>query len=111
MNAALAAAPTRPRVEGEREVEIFEAVVRLVADNGYDKLTYDAVASDAHASKATLYRKWPPKAALVGEAGVGRMWDNDATHMAAGSRRGSEASKSQHWRSGWMPAKKSDSSA
>lgn len=58
----------RPRVEGEREREILEAVLRLLADVGYDRLTFDAVAAEAHASKATLYRRWPGKADLVVDA-------------------------------------------
>jgi len=63
--------PTRPRIGGEREGEIFAAVVRLLVEVGYDKLTFDAVASAAKASKATLYRRWPSKAELVIAAIVG----------------------------------------
>jgi AcrR family transcriptional regulator len=61
---------SRPRVEGERASEIHEAVVRLLVEHGYDKLTFDAVAAEVRASKATLYRKWPSKAALVVESVV-----------------------------------------
>ncbi len=35
---------------------------------GYDRLTMDAVAREARASKATLYRRWESKASLVVEA-------------------------------------------
>lgn len=87
MNIAEPPALTRPRVEGEREVEIFEAVIRLVCESGYDRLTYDAVAGEVHASKATLYRKWPTKAALVVEAVVSRMCDNDHIDIDTGSLR------------------------
>lgn len=59
---------TRPRVEGEREVEIFEATTRLLIECGYDRLTMDSVASAAKASKATLYRRWSGKAELVIDA-------------------------------------------
>lgn len=59
---------TRPRCEGEREVEIFEATTRLLIELGYDKLNLDAVASAAKASKATLYRRWSGKAELVIDA-------------------------------------------
>lgn len=58
----------RPRVEGEREQEILEATLDVLADVGYDRLTMDAVASAARASKATLYRRWETKASLVLEA-------------------------------------------
>jgi AcrR family transcriptional regulator len=56
---------TRPRVEGEREAQIFDATAALLVESGYDKLTFDAVAAAAKASKATLYRRWPGKADLV----------------------------------------------
>lgn len=59
---------TRPRVAGEREEEILDATVRLLVDVGYDKLTLDAVAAEARASKATLYRRWNSKAELVVDA-------------------------------------------
>ena len=55
----------RPRVEGEREREILEATLEVLADVGYDRLTMDAVATRAKASKATLYRRWTNKASLV----------------------------------------------
>ena len=55
----------RPRVEGEREQEILEATLDVLAEVGYDRLTMDAVAAAAHASKATLYRRWETKASLV----------------------------------------------
>jgi AcrR family transcriptional regulator len=58
----------RPRVEGGREEEILEATVAVVAELGYDRLTMDAVATAAKASKATLYRRWSTKADLVVDA-------------------------------------------
>ena len=56
---------TRPRVAGERELEILEATLEVLAEVGYDLLTMDAVASRAKASKATLYRRWRGKPELV----------------------------------------------
>lgn len=61
-------APARPRVEGDREQEILDAAIAVLVDVGYDRLTMDAVAAKAKASKATLYRKWDGKAALVIDA-------------------------------------------
>ena len=58
----------RPRVEGEREAQILDAAVALLGQVGYDRLTMDAVAAQAKASKATLYRRWSTKAALVVDA-------------------------------------------
>lgn len=59
---------TRPRVEGEREDEILGAALAVLAEVGYDRLTMDAVATRAKASKATLYRRWNGKAALIIDA-------------------------------------------
>jgi len=58
----------RPRVEGEREEEILDAVVDMLLESGYDRLTMDAVAKRARASKATLYRRWQTKQSLVVDA-------------------------------------------
>jgi AcrR family transcriptional regulator len=58
----------RPRVEGEREDEILDATLGQLLEVGYDRLTMDAVAKEAHASKATLYRRWETKASLVVDA-------------------------------------------
>jgi AcrR family transcriptional regulator len=59
---------SRPRVEGEREEQILDATVRLLLEDGYDRLTLDAVALEARASKATLYRRWSGKAEIVVDA-------------------------------------------
>lgn len=58
----------RPRIEGDREEEILQATLDVLAEVGYDRLTMDAVASAAKASKATLYRRWASKPALVVDA-------------------------------------------
>jgi AcrR family transcriptional regulator len=58
----------RPRVEGDRELEILAATLDVLADVGYDRLTMDAVATKAKASKATLYRRWTNKISLVIDA-------------------------------------------
>jgi AcrR family transcriptional regulator len=58
----------RPRIEGDREGEILEATLELLVSSGYDRLTMDAVAGAAKASKATLYRRWDSKAELVVDA-------------------------------------------
>lgn len=58
----------RPRVEGDREAEILDATLGILATAGYDRLTMDGVASAARASKATLYRRWSTKAELVVDA-------------------------------------------
>ena len=83
-----AATATRPRVEGERAAQIHEAVIRLLVEHGYDKLTFDVVAAEVRASKATLYRKWPTKAALVIEAVVETICPSVLDRPDSGSLRG-----------------------
>lgn len=62
---AAAITTSRPRVEGDREQQILDGVLQVLVDVGYDLLTFDAVAAQVHASKATLYRRWSTKADLV----------------------------------------------
>ncbi|MEE6139999.1 TetR/AcrR family transcriptional regulator [Mycobacterium sp. 050128] len=56
---------TEPSPWSPREAELLAVTLELLQEHGYDQLTIDAVASAAHASKATVYRRWPSKAELV----------------------------------------------
>ncbi len=47
---------------------IREAVLELLAESGYDRLTIDAVAARARAGKTTIYRRWAGKPELVVDA-------------------------------------------
>jgi AcrR family transcriptional regulator len=47
---------------------IFDAVMAEIAESGYSALTMDRVAERARASKASLYRRWPGRAALILDA-------------------------------------------
>ncbi|MEU4210220.1 TetR/AcrR family transcriptional regulator [Streptomyces sp. NPDC026206] len=58
----------RTRLTPEREAELYEAVLALLCEVGYDALTMDAVAARTHSSKATLYRQWRGKPELVARA-------------------------------------------
>ncbi|WP_329119578.1 TetR/AcrR family transcriptional regulator [Streptomyces sp. NBC_01353] len=58
----------RSRLTPERESELYEAVLDLLREVGYDALTMDAVAARTHSSKATLYRQWGSKPELVAKA-------------------------------------------
>ncbi|MEU1161241.1 TetR/AcrR family transcriptional regulator [Streptomyces sp. NPDC005921] len=58
----------RSRITPEREAELYEAVLDLLREVGYDALTMDAVAARTKSSKATLYRQWGGKAELVARA-------------------------------------------
>ncbi|MFD9861825.1 TetR/AcrR family transcriptional regulator [Streptomyces alboflavus] len=66
--AEVAAAPRRSRISPEREAELYEAVLELLREVGYDGLTMDAIATRTRSSKATLYRQWGGKAELVARA-------------------------------------------
>jgi AcrR family transcriptional regulator len=68
MTPAAESATQRPRVEGDREQQILDATLFVLGEVGYDRLTMDAVATQAKASKATLYRRWNNKVSLVIEA-------------------------------------------
>lgn len=48
-----------------REVELLTVTLEVLRETGYDKFTVDQVAARAHASKTTVYRRWPSKAELV----------------------------------------------
>jgi len=55
----------RPTRGEPRERAILSAVIGLLGEAGYEAMTMDAVAARAHASKTTIYRRWPGKAELV----------------------------------------------
>lgn len=67
MNLAAIKSAGRPRDE-TRDAAILDAAIAVLSEVGYDRLTIDAVATQAKASKATVYRRWPNKAALVVDA-------------------------------------------
>ena len=48
-----------------REKELLAVTLQVLSETGYDKLTVDQVVARAHASKTTVYRRWPSKAELV----------------------------------------------
>jgi AcrR family transcriptional regulator len=43
------------------------ATAKLFAANGYDRLTIEGIAAEAHVGKQTIYRWWGSKSALVAE--------------------------------------------
>ena len=51
-----------------RDAAICQAALELLAEVGYDRMSMDAVAARARASKATIYRHWPGKRELVLDA-------------------------------------------
>ena len=83
-----AEAALRPRVEGDREQEILDSALEVLGEVGYDRLTMDAVASRARASKATLYRRWESKPSLVVDAMVRAKQAPSVSEHDTGSLRG-----------------------
>ena len=59
--------PGRPR-STELDRSIRRAAIDLLAEEGYGGLTMEGVAARAACGKATIYRRWPSKSALVIEA-------------------------------------------
>ncbi len=56
------------RLTDERLAELHAGTLRLVATHGFDRVTMDQIAEETHSSKATLYRQWDSKTALVADA-------------------------------------------
>jgi AcrR family transcriptional regulator len=84
----MARAVARPRIVGDREAEILDATIELLASVGYERVTMDAVAAAAKASKATLYRRWSTKADLVIDAIERAKKAPSVTDLDTGSLRG-----------------------
>jgi len=59
-----ARAPGRP-LNPAIDEQVLHATQDLLIEEGYERLTMDAVARRCGASKATIYRRWPGKTALV----------------------------------------------
>src|SRR5690348_10869274 len=56
--------PGRPRSE-QAEQAIIEATLDLFAEQGFEGVCVEAVASRAGVGKATIYRRWPNKEELL----------------------------------------------
>jgi AcrR family transcriptional regulator len=59
--------PGRPRSEQAR-MAILRSTLKLLGESGFSDLTIEAVAARARVGKATVYRWWPNKAALIADA-------------------------------------------
>ncbi|MEU3606070.1 TetR/AcrR family transcriptional regulator [Streptomyces sp. NPDC035033] len=65
MSTQAATAARRSRITPEREAELYEAVLCLLREGGYDAVTMEGVAARTKCGKATLYRQWGTKPRLV----------------------------------------------
>ncbi len=59
--------PGRPRSEKARQA-ILRSTLKLLGENGFSDLTIEEVAGRAAVGKATVYRWWPNKGALIADA-------------------------------------------
>ncbi|VXB12584.1 TetR/AcrR family transcriptional regulator [Aeromicrobium sp. 9AM] len=68
-NPAISEAPARGRPrDPSRDEAIIDAAIDLLVRDGYDRLSMEAVATEAGVGKATVYRRWSNKAELVIDA-------------------------------------------
>jgi TetR/AcrR family transcriptional regulator, regulator of autoinduction and epiphytic fitness len=56
-----------PRVERSRQV-ILRAALDELGETGYGAFTIESVAARAGVAKSTIYRHWPDKVSLIGDA-------------------------------------------
>src|ERR1700733_3876235 len=59
--------PGRPRSE-QAHLAILRSTLKVLGENGFPDLTIEAVAAQANVGKATVYRRWPNRAALITDA-------------------------------------------
>jgi AcrR family transcriptional regulator len=59
--------PGRPR-SADADKAIIAAALEMLADEGYHRLSIEAVAAAAGVGKATVYRRWPGKRELIADA-------------------------------------------
>ena len=62
--------PGRPRSEQARQA-ILRSTLQLLGERGFPALTIEDIAERARVSKATVYRWWPNKGALIADAFAG----------------------------------------
>jgi AcrR family transcriptional regulator len=74
--------PGRPRSERAHEA-ILDATIDLLVEEGFSRMSIEAVATRAGVGKATIYRRWPSKADLVAEA-VACMKHHELHHVDSG---------------------------
>jgi AcrR family transcriptional regulator len=77
--------PGRPR-SPRAERAILDATLELLASEGFDRLTVEGVAAAARVGKATIYRRWPSKLALV-LAAVGELSAHPLPQLTTGRTR------------------------
>jgi AcrR family transcriptional regulator len=67
--------PGRPRSEAARTA-ILRTTLEVLSEAGFSNLTIEEIATRAGVGKATVYRWWPDKAALIADAFAGSTVSN-----------------------------------
>lgn len=62
--------PGRPRSEEARQA-ILQSTLKLLGEKGFSDLAIEDIAAHAEVGKATVYRWWPNKGALIADAFAG----------------------------------------
>jgi AcrR family transcriptional regulator len=77
----------RPR-SSDAELAILRAAARLLVERGVRRMSMQSVAAAARVSKATIYRRWPSKDALIMElvAGAAEERAGDPPHGSGDAR-------------------------
>jgi AcrR family transcriptional regulator len=78
--------PGRP-LEVRATQAALDAVLGLIVERGVHRVTTSAVAERARTSKATMYRRWPTKDALIADA-IGTLVNREIEIPDAGSLAG-----------------------
>ncbi|MCP3817562.1 TetR/AcrR family transcriptional regulator [Streptomyces sp. A3M-1-3] len=81
---AAAKAPDSTRRSERSRRAILDAVLALVGEVGYNKLTIEAIAARAGVGKQTIYRWWPSKAAVLLDASLALAGDAETEGEWAG---------------------------
>ena len=77
--------PGRPR-DAETEQRILDVALRMLREDGYNRMSVDAVAIEAKVSKPTIYRRWASKEDLATAAVRTLQLIEPAVHTGASKR-------------------------
>jgi len=87
--------PGRPRSK-QAHSAILNSTLRLLQRTGFSELSIEAIAADASVGKATVYRWWPSKGALVADA-FGSSAARELRYPDTGSVREDMRQQMKHW--------------
>jgi len=81
IDGSIRSVPSATRRSEQSRRAALDATLALVTELPYPRITVDAIAARAGVSKATIYRWWPAKGALVVEALAQRSADRPGEHL------------------------------